>query len=58
MRAVWMMSLDDRVAHVPGPEHGVALCGSAMRDPWQVGAADVLLERAVSICSACWNQAA
>jgi len=53
-----MMSLDDRVAHIPGPLHGQALCGEAMRDPWQVGAADVLLDRAVSICADCWNRAA
>jgi len=34
---IGMGSLDDRVVHLPGGEHGVSRCGEMMRDPWQCG---------------------
>jgi hypothetical protein len=55
MTAVAIMSLDDRVLHVPGPAHGQALCGVAMRDPWLAGPLAVVDERSRSWCEWCFD---
>jgi len=52
---VAIMSLDDRVLHVPGPEHGKALCGETMRDPWLGGPLDAVDDRALSWCDGCFE---
>jgi hypothetical protein len=49
------MSLDDRVLHVPGAEHGKALCGEMMRDPWLAGPFATVDERATGWCDWCFD---
>lgn len=51
--AVAMMSLDDRVLHVPGGEDGVAACGEPMRKPCLSGSFADIYDRAVDVCDGC-----
>jgi len=53
MSTVALMSLDDRVLHVPSDEHGVARCGETMRDPWAAGPFASIDRRAVAWCEVC-----
>jgi hypothetical protein len=55
VNGVALMSLDDRVMHAPGPVHGMAMCGEAMRDPWIAGPAVVVDDKAQSWCSGCFD---
>lgn len=52
---VAMMSLDDRILHLPGEVHGVAECGETLRDTWQVGPLIVLSDKAADICEECFD---
>jgi hypothetical protein len=58
MTSVALMSLDDRVMHLPGDSHGRARCGEVMRDPWQIGPLVVINDRAVEWCEQCLDLAA
>lgn len=50
-----LMSMDDRVLHVPGPAHGYAQCGALARDPWKCGPAVMLVDDAEYLCEDCWD---
>ena len=52
---VALMSHDDRVMHLPGPEHGRAECGEQMRDPWRAGPIDTICVSAVEQCDDCFG---
>lgn len=52
-----LMSLDDRVLHLCGPVHGVALCGEPMRDTWKAGTLDALVMQADAVCDECNERA-
>jgi len=52
---VALMSLDDRVAHLPGDSHGVAACGEHMRDPWAGGPFEVISDKAEYACDHCFG---
>lgn len=58
MRAVALMSIDDRVLHLPGPIHGMGHCGEMMRDPWKAGPAEDLVDDAEYLCEDCWDKGA
>jgi len=51
-----LMSLDDRVLHLPSDVHGVALCGETMRDPWQCGPLRDLAGRSSVVCLDCFEE--
>lgn len=49
-----LMSLDDRVMHLPSDIHGMAQCGEVMRDPWQCGPLPDIADKAESACLKCF----
>jgi len=52
---VAMMSQDDRVMHLPSDEHGRAMCGETMRDPWHCGPLDSIAQGANEACDGCFD---
>lgn len=51
-----LMSLDDRVLHLPSDTHGVALCGETMRDPWMAGPLPDIAHRSAEPCLECFSR--
>jgi hypothetical protein len=52
---VGMMSKDDRVLHLPGPQHGMARCGQNMGDDWLVGPFAFIAEKSSDACERCFD---
>ena len=52
---VALMSMDDRVLHMAGNEHGKAECGEWVRDPWRAGPLSALVNSAVVVCEDCFD---
>lgn len=49
-----LMSLDDRVMHLPSDAHGIARCGELMRDPWMAGPLPAIADKAEHACVECF----